>query len=63
VKNKVWDLHIGKDKGLGNCYTCSKEINSKHYERGHVVAVSKGGSDNVDNLRPYVMNVTNQWAH
>jgi len=52
IKNKVWDLHIGKDKGIGECNVCSKEIDSKNYECGHIVAVSKGGENNIDNLLP-----------
>lgn len=37
---------------LGNCYVCNKEIDSKHFECGHVVARKKGGEDKLDNLRP-----------
>lgn len=52
VKDKVWDLHIGKNKGIGECFVCEKEIDAKHFECGHVKAVAKGGDNNVDNLRP-----------
>lgn len=53
IKNKCWDLYIGKDKGIGKCFVCNEnEISSKHYECGHVLAVANGGDNNVTNLRP-----------
>jgi hypothetical protein len=52
LKNQVWDQYIGKDKGMGNCECCKKEIDSKHFECGHIIAVSTGGQDTIDNLRP-----------
>jgi hypothetical protein len=52
LKNMVWDTHIGREKGIGNCYCCNKELDSKHFECGHIVAESCGGELNVDNLRP-----------
>jgi hypothetical protein len=52
IKNKVWDLCFGEDKGTGNCYVCQQKITSKCYDCGHVIASAKGGSDNVDNLKP-----------
>lgn len=52
LKNQVWDQYIGKDKGIGNCECCKKEIDSKHFECGHIIAVSTGGQDTIDNLRP-----------
>ena len=53
IKNKVWNLHIGKDKGIGKCYVCEDtEIDSKHFECGHVLAVKDGGTNHITNLRP-----------
>ncbi len=52
VKNQVWDKYIGKDKGIGQCYCCNKEIDSKHFECGHINSVASGGADTCDNLRP-----------
>lgn len=52
AKNKVWDKYIGKEKGIGECYCCKKEIDSKHFECGHIVAEANGGSMEIDNLRP-----------
>ncbi len=52
LKNQVWDQYIGKDKGIGLCECCKKEIDSKHFECGHIIAVAEGGDDTIDNLRP-----------
>jgi len=52
IRSLVWDKYIGKEKGIGICYVCSNEINSKHFECGHVVARKCGGTDTADNLRP-----------
>ena len=52
IKSKVWDTYIGKINGVGLCYVCSCEIDSKHFEVGHVLARCKGGSSEVVNLRP-----------
>jgi hypothetical protein len=52
VKNIVWDKYIGNIYGVGNCYCCKKEIDSKHFEAGHIIAEANGGPTNVDNLRP-----------
>ena len=52
LKNMVWDTYIGKDKGTGKCLCCHKEIDSKHFECGHVISEAKGGSNGIDNMRP-----------
>ena len=52
IRNQVWDTYIGKDKGIGKCYCCSTEIDSKHFECGHIKSFATGGTDTVDNLRP-----------
>ena len=40
------------DKAEGKCYVCEKTIHMMDFEVGHNRAVSKGGSNNPDNLRP-----------
>ena len=30
LKNKVWDTYIGIEKGIGKCFCCQKEIDSKN---------------------------------
>jgi hypothetical protein len=53
LKNAVWDKFICSENGIGMCYCCKyREIDSKHFECGHVVARSLGGKNCVDNLRP-----------
>jgi len=52
LKNQSWDIYIGKEKGVGNCYCCNAEIDSKHFECGHIIPASKGGSETIENLRP-----------
>lgn len=52
LKMDVWNEYIGKSKGIGFCYVCTDEIDSKHFEAGHVHAECKGGLTNKDNLRP-----------
>ncbi len=52
LKNQSWDVYIGREKGVGNCFYCNSEIDSKHFECGHVIPISKGGPDTIENLRP-----------
>jgi hypothetical protein len=52
LKNMVWDKYIGREKGIGNCDCCSKEIDAKQFECGHVISEAKDGNTDVDNLRP-----------
>jgi hypothetical protein len=51
IKTLLWDSYH-PDKLKGPCYICKKEIDARHFEAGHVVPASKGGSDIIDNLRP-----------
>lgn len=51
VRDDLWIKYF-KDKIIGDCYVCSKEISLTNFEAGHVIASSKGGSDNMDNLVP-----------
>jgi 5-methylcytosine-specific restriction endonuclease McrA len=52
LKNMIWDKYVGKEKGVGLCYCCSEEIDSKNFEAGHIIPEAKGGPTNIDNLRP-----------
>ncbi len=52
LREKVW-LKYMKNKVLGKCYCCKiKPIHFTDFEVGHNKAVSKGGSNNINNLRP-----------
>ena len=42
VKDKVWDTYIGKKKGVGKCFCCRCEIDSKNFDCGHVISVRDG---------------------
>lgn len=49
----VWNTYIGEGEGRGSCYACEKEkLNPFEFECGHIIAESKGGETNLDNLRP-----------
>lgn len=52
LKDKVWNIYIGVDNGVGECYCCQEVIDSKHFEAGHIVSCKNGGETNVKNLRP-----------
>ena len=52
LKCMVWDQHIGKQNGIGKCFVCQDNIDSKHFEVGHIISVKKGGTDTLDNLKP-----------
>jgi hypothetical protein len=52
LKNKVWDTFIGQEYGIGKCYCCNNNIDSKNFEAGHVIASSKNGQTILENLRP-----------
>lgn len=52
IKNKTWDETFGKESGVGNCYCCDCEINSKQFNCGHIISVINGGTSTPDNLKP-----------
>lgn len=52
VKDNLWDQHFGKEAGVGKCYCCESEINSKKFDCGHIISVADGGTNNIDNLKP-----------
>lgn len=51
VKEAVWRDYFG-NRMTGKCYACRKRINFTDFEVGHNKAASKGGSWNLQNLRP-----------
>ena len=52
LKNMIWDKYVGKEKGIGFCYCCNEEIDSKNFEAGHIIPEARGGPTNAENLRP-----------
>ena len=52
LKDDIWNVYIGKNEGIGSCYVCSCDIDSKHFEAGHIVSEYNGGEATLKNLRP-----------
>ena len=51
VKETVWRKYFG-NKMTGKCYVCQKPILFTDFEVGHNKPFSKGGTWNMNNLRP-----------
>ena len=51
LKDKLWDVSYGPDSGSGECYVCKTKINSKRFEAGHIIPVSRGGDTVLSNLK------------
>ena len=52
MRDQVWDVNNGKKNGVGPCFVCKTEIDSKKFVCGHVLAESNGGETTLENLRP-----------
>lgn len=53
IRIQVWNEYIGEEIGKTVCFCCKKrEISQAQFHCGHVIAVAKGGSTCIDNLRP-----------
>ncbi len=53
LKRKVWDKWIGINIGQTKCLCCKiTDIEQFNFSCGHVIPESKGGTLNVENLRP-----------
>ena len=52
LKNQVWDTYVGKKHGIGKCFCCKKEIDSKNFDCGHIISVKDGGLTTIENMRP-----------
>ena len=53
LRSKVWDTWIGLEKGKSKCLCCDiSEITQFNFHCGHIIAESKGGTTNVNNLKP-----------
>lgn len=52
LKEQLWYTQVGKNIGRALCYVCqTREITPFTFEAGHIIAVAKGGSTTLDNLR------------
>ena len=57
IKRLVWNKNIGEEIGKAKCYCCkSTDITQSSFHCGHVVAESKGGQTQVNNLKPICQN-------
>lgn len=53
IKNIVWNKHMGSGVAEAKCVSCRETvIKITSFHCGHVVAESKGGDTNINNLRP-----------
>lgn len=48
----LWNNTFGERRGVGACFCCKQEVTQQSFECGHVLAVARGGTDAIDNLRP-----------
>ena len=57
IKRLVWNKNIGEEIGKAKCWCCkSTDITQSSFHCGHVVAESKGGQTQVNNLKPICQN-------
>lgn len=57
IKRLVWNKNIGEEIGKAKCYCCkSTDITQTSFHCGHIVAESKGGPTQVNNLKPICQN-------
>jgi len=57
LKRLVWNRNIGEEIGKAKCSCCkSTDITQTSFHCGHVVAESKGGPTQVNNLKPICQN-------
>lgn len=53
VKRRVWAKHVGEDVGKTKCFCCKlTDITMLSFHCGHIIAESKGGTLEIDNLLP-----------
>ncbi len=53
TRKLVWEKYFGLKKFSGKCYCCKERVIYKdEFQVGHNKAVSKGGLDHINNLRP-----------
>lgn len=52
LRNKVWNKFFNQEAFSGKCTVCKDPITKDDYQCGHITAVAKGGTDNLDNLAP-----------
>lgn len=56
VRGTLWKRYFGPETAVGTCFICNQLIMRDSFEAGHFLAKARGGSDNLDNLRPVCRN-------
>lgn len=57
LKRQVWCQWIGREKGIAKCLCCNVvDIEKDSFACGHIIAESKGGKLEVNNLKPVCMS-------
>lgn len=52
-RERIWRKYCPDNHSMdGHCYCCNGKITFVNFEVGHIVAVSKGGSNSMENLKP-----------
>jgi 5-methylcytosine-specific restriction endonuclease McrA len=52
IKALVWKKYVGEDVATVKCFCCAfATVNMMEYDCGHIIAESKGGKMEIDNLR------------
>jgi len=51
LRRELWKNHFG-ERFNGSCFVCKERIKKDSFEAGHVIAVSEGGENKLENLRP-----------
>lgn len=53
VKALSWYTYIGKDIATAKCLCCKiNSITQMEFDCGHIIALSRGGTNSIDNIRP-----------
>ena len=53
IKTLIWNKYMGVEIAQADCVSCrSVKITNRSFHCGHVIAESKGGDLNINNLRP-----------
>ena len=51
IRNVIWKKRNGNSL-VGKCYVCNEEIDYDIFECAHIISVSEGGTNNIDNMEP-----------
>jgi 5-methylcytosine-specific restriction endonuclease McrA len=55
IRNQVWRRFCGNQLDA-KCFCCDQSLAYESWEAGHVVSEAKGGTTNVENLRPICLS-------